>query len=445
MGAFSLIVVINLLNSLLIMVQCAMANLSTLEPYKSDVLECCTFHYVQDVDDLSSQRVTFKPLFAHQLFGEDETIFGYKDLAIDLFYTIGSLKCYLRVTHLGKISEDAAETKADPDPIETLKDNFVGGFTKVEAEFVKDIKKDQTFEPCGNMIMQYTKFEGHKEKQFCLFKCGIETPGLVEQHQNMQTFLTWFIDGSSFIDDEDPAWMFYSVYEKFTLDGNTRYAFVGYSTVYLFFCYPDKKRARISQFLIMPPYLRKGHGSKLMRLIYNDLKAMSEVQDITVEDPSEDFVSMRDAVDCHYVIESFPGLFEQENKLKQLSKALKLQCRDATKINTTQFKHVYEILEFHYINGKDKKQMQKYRKGLRSRVRKSLKRPKTKLSDYELKMDATANGVDENNDPTDMAEEEGMQGATLMEGEFLETRVEEIYDRILTHYMQVSSKLSTIL
>ena len=42
-------------------------------------------------------------------------------------------------------------------------------------------------------------------------------------------------------------------------------------------------------------------------------------------------------------------------------------------------------------------------------------------------------------------EDEGMGASSLMEGEYLETKAEENYDRILTHYMQVSSKLSTLL
>ena len=33
--------------------------------------------------------------------------------------------------------------------------------------------------------------------------------------------------------------------------------------------------------LIFPPYQRKGHGRRLLTIIYNDLKSNSNVQDIT--------------------------------------------------------------------------------------------------------------------------------------------------------------------
>ncbi len=72
--------------------------------------------------------------------------------------------------------------------------------------------------------------------------------------------------------------------------------------MYLFYSHPDANRARIrwavkfildfisqfliillnfSQFLILPPFGRKGHGSRLLRSIYNDLNVMKNVRDIT--------------------------------------------------------------------------------------------------------------------------------------------------------------------
>ena len=50
--------------------------------------------------------------------------------------------------------------KADCDPIDSLKENFVDGFVQSEADFVKEIKKDEKFEPPGKMITQYTRFDG---------------------------------------------------------------------------------------------------------------------------------------------------------------------------------------------------------------------------------------------------------------------------------------------
>lgn len=45
----------------------------------------------------------------HQLFGEKETIFGYKDLKIDILCTAANLHTYIRVNYSEKIDP----TKAD--------------------------------------------------------------------------------------------------------------------------------------------------------------------------------------------------------------------------------------------------------------------------------------------------------------------------------------------
>lgn len=38
------------------------------------------------------------------------------------------------------------------------------------------------------------------------------------------------------------------------------YHFVGYTTLFPFYCFPEKTRIRISQFVILPPYQQEGHG-----------------------------------------------------------------------------------------------------------------------------------------------------------------------------------------
>ena len=49
-------------------------------------------------------------------------------------------------------------------------------------------------------------------------------------------------------------------YQRALDEGKPQYSIVGYTTVYGFYAYPDKTRARVSQMLILPPYQRKGHG-----------------------------------------------------------------------------------------------------------------------------------------------------------------------------------------
>lgn len=82
------------------------------------------------------------------------------------------------------------------------------------------------------------------------------------------------------------------------------YHFVGYCTTYPFYCWPENTRMRISQFLVLPPYKKRGHGSKLYQTIYNIFKARSEICEITVEDPNEEFSDMRDKNDIRHLLEN---------------------------------------------------------------------------------------------------------------------------------------------
>ncbi len=38
------------------------------------------------------------------------------------------------------------------------------------------------------------------------------------------------------------------------------YHFIGYSSLYPFYCFPEKVRLRLSQFVIVPPFQHAGHG-----------------------------------------------------------------------------------------------------------------------------------------------------------------------------------------
>nr|CAD7413658.1 unnamed protein product [Timema poppensis] len=70
-------------------------------------------------------------------------------------------------------------------------------------------------------------------------------------------------------------------YEKYTQDGSTMYAVVGYMTVYQYYAYPKNIRPRISQMLVLPPYQRRGLGEKLLSTMYQHYINDNRVVDIT--------------------------------------------------------------------------------------------------------------------------------------------------------------------
>lgn len=68
----------------------------------------------------------------------------------------------------------------------------------------------------------------------------------------------------------------------------------GFCTIYKFFAYPDKIRARISQFIIFPPYRRCGVGVRFLRCVYKIIHdTIPNLKDITVEDPNKEFRMIR--------------------------------------------------------------------------------------------------------------------------------------------------------
>jgi len=72
----------------------------------------------------------------------------------------------------------------------------------------------------------------------------------------------------------------------------------------------ERYRLRISQFLILPPFQRAGHGGKFYDIIFKDARANTAIQEISVEDPSAAFEDLRDRRDLLFLDEKgvFNGL-----------------------------------------------------------------------------------------------------------------------------------------
>jgi histone acetyltransferase 1 len=103
-----------------------------------------------------------------------------------------------------------------------------------------------------------------------------------------------------------------------------RYSLLGYASVYSFLQNVSKMRARISQFVIMPPYQRKGFGTIILDVIYKDMITADECFEITVEDPSDSFQSMRDIYDVKLLLKyDFFSIFKEVLKDFQKDKITK--------------------------------------------------------------------------------------------------------------------------
>jgi hypothetical protein len=64
---------------------------------------------------------------------------------------------------------------------------------------------------------------------------------------------------------------------------------------------PIDCRLRLSQFLILPPFQRAGHGGKFYDIIFKNAREDPTVQEISIEDPSAAFEDLRDRRDLMFL------------------------------------------------------------------------------------------------------------------------------------------------
>jgi len=342
-------------------------QLNELFEFVSNALEVVEFKLVRDRNDIENDSINFSPAYAHQVFGENENIFGYKDLKVRIFYTAGPLNMYLGYKYSVRVDERDG-FKAD-DVTGKISQLLTTGcyFTSVD-EFCSRLDKDESFVPLGEMVDAMTVTQDGKERHFEFYNCNGNTPGFASFHTRLQTFLMWFVDAASYIDIDDPQWMFFVCYEKYTnSEGKSMYATVGYTTVYLYYAYPEHIRPRISQMLILPPFQKLGIGTKMVQIIYNRFRCDEKVTDITVEDQSDEFRRIRNFIDVGLCkdLSSFSA-----DKIKNgFTSEMAKEANKKFKINAKQSRTIYEILRLLYTNVNDENEYKAYRLDVKKRLK----------------------------------------------------------------------------
>ncbi|KAJ7261253.1 histone acetyltransferase type B catalytic subunit [Mycena haematopus] len=258
----------------------------------------------------------FHPTFTYPIFGEEEKIYGYNNLVIDLRFASGSLVQFLDVKYSKKLT--ASSTVDDVQG--TLTAFMPSDYYQDEKAFLARVKEDATtFRPTGQLIYTYTrpalnsssKGKGKDVAQtldpesedavvFEVYHATWNSPGFRELHRRMQLFILFYIEAGSYINEDESVWEFVVLYEKRKrrdAQNIATYHFVGYSSLYPFYCFPEKVRLRLSQFVILPPYQRYGHGSELYTSIYQYVLSQPNIAELTVEDPAEAFEDLRDKND----------------------------------------------------------------------------------------------------------------------------------------------------
>ncbi|XP_031831416.1 histone acetyltransferase 1 [Nomia melanderi] len=393
----------------------ATARLKALIVSSNDALE---FKLVRVMEDLENDETTFKPEMSHQVFGDSESIFGYRDLRVKLYYSAGCLETYLGMTYSEKVNKMICEGVEADEVLPTIADKLAPRVHDNLDSFIKSLEKDDTFRPQGALLHSFSIDDGRK---FEVYKADMTYKGFKEYHQRLQTFVLWYIDAANFIDIDDDRWDYFNMFEKYrSADGTVRYATTGFATVYQYYAYPHHIRPRIAQVLILPPFQNMGLGTHLLHAIYHEYIGRNRVKDITVEDPSVTFQRLRDYVDA--VNCSTLPTFQREYLLQGFNKAMAAEAKQKFKINKRQARRVYEILRLHATDLANENEYREYRLDVKRRLNIPYKREQNDLK----KLECALKNIDKKSNVTLPTTEQRLQ---TLEKEY--RSLEEEYKRVI--------------
>ena len=344
----------------------------------------------------------FHPDFTYPIYGEEESIYGYQDLSLNLGFVSGSLQPLLQLTYGRKVAGSAA--KIDLPDSKLLECFNKGEVLRCSSRADMDVKAQKSssgFEPIGEKVGTWTvpssEFKGKQKSvrgsasrtptaepegdhHYEVYLCTWDTPRFKQFYRRMRIFTYFFIEAGTFLDEDEPNWEFFLLFER---DSDSKVHFVGFTSLYRFWTYPDSSRVRLSQFLILPPYQGFGLGTRLYLSVHDQmLKRGDKVAELTVEDPSEAFDRMRDSADLRRLLNP-NGLPESSIKITSFSEGMKggklgppvdaewsEEQRRLFKIPPRQWSRLVEMIQLMHIDPSEEEQVKAYRLQVKARIHK---------------------------------------------------------------------------
>ncbi|KAM0249030.1 hypothetical protein ACHAQJ_009198 [Trichoderma viride] len=314
-----------------------MAGLPDLAEWHQDANEALNISLVSPSKSALKTVATFHPKFTYSIFGDEEKIFGYKDLKIQLRYRANDMRPHLRLAYSKKFKPVGEHVPTDV--VEILEEG--GHLPKVA--FAKGSDFDNSSQQLGDNWSPpgelHDAFEG-PDGQYEIWKGSLVDPAVKQLNSRIQILVRLLIDGGTYI-GQDPEsdssaldlsdadrWTFFFLYRKQkSVDDpeKSSYTFVGYATVYRFFYFQPPPtpptspaenwelptghmdlaklpcRSRLSQFIILPPFQGKGSGAHLYNTVFKYYHSHPETHEFTVENPNEAFDDLRDSCDLGFL------------------------------------------------------------------------------------------------------------------------------------------------
>lgn len=292
---------------------------------------------------------SFNPTFTYPIFGDAESIVGYKDPSIELLFRANDLKPAVQIQFEAKLElKGVLPEEQQVDWEANLKECLPTITTEPAPADGSNDAPDPTskaWKPPGKRLSSFT-LHG---KQYEVWNASLADPAAMNIWKNMQVLTLLFIEGASLPElDADWSigrWSLYLLYEVSPIEEDcSPYTLAGFSTTYRYWILPTMEilratkslpspptstngeestytgpritqdpdtflfnetmdplempsRERISQFIVLPPYQGQSLGGRLYETVFGDLWKKDFIYEIAVEDPSEAFDAMRDFSD----------------------------------------------------------------------------------------------------------------------------------------------------
>ncbi|SGZ49060.1 CIC11C00000002849 [Sungouiella intermedia] len=248
------------------------------------------------ITDTKGSAQTFKPVFTYPIFGDAESIFGYKDLVIFLCFDSVTFLPFLNVKWSAKL--DDVEIDPKEKMLEFLPESTVFKDELKWREAIEEEQKDYEV-PGTHFGEEFTK-DGEK---YAIYRLDLSSSSGAELHKRLQILVLLFIEAGSYIDFKDPLWDIYVLYK--TTDPKLPEV-VGFATAYNYWKYPGlekfdtgvvETRQKISQFIILPIFQGKSLGGEFYSRLVDEWLQDDKIVEIVVEEPNESFDDLRDRAD----------------------------------------------------------------------------------------------------------------------------------------------------
>ncbi|KAF4957581.1 hypothetical protein FGADI_3050 [Fusarium gaditjirri] len=308
--------------------------MANVEEWLTNANEAIHISLVSPSESGLQHLATFNPRHTYSIFGEEEQIFGYKDLKVSLRFRANDMRPHLKTSYSKKFKIVGGPEPTDVAAI--LKEgNHLPKIAFATASDFEESSKlmGDNWAPPGTLHATFDSPDGEYE----IWRGNLADPAIKQLNSRLQIFVPLFIEGGTYI-GQDPEmdsteldlsdadrWTFFALYQKRKAADRTSYVFVGYSTIYRFYYFQPPtppasprsdewelpngevdlaelpSRTRLSQFVILPPFQGKGNGARLYKAIFEHYHKIPQTYEFTVEDPNEAFDDLRDICDLQFL------------------------------------------------------------------------------------------------------------------------------------------------